>query len=212
MSPGLFGVTIQQALFIAPCSHAFHYKCIRPLLELHHPSFSCPLCRTFANLEEDVEVDVEVDEASMADACAAAQATPVPSTPAVAQAEHSRERPDPGAETEVELDGSRLPASLRRRPATTIPATEVVDLTEDADEEMLDASALPALPEDNSDELQDESRRASPVSGERSNRSAEYLIEPDGEASGSGEADSGASGSDVSGHGDAGILTNKRKR
>ncbi|KAI0071678.1 SMAD/FHA domain-containing protein, partial [Panus rudis PR-1116 ss-1] len=51
----LFAETINQALFIAPCSHTFHYKCIRPLLETHHPAFSCPLCRTFANLEEDVE-------------------------------------------------------------------------------------------------------------------------------------------------------------
>ncbi|KAG6807353.1 hypothetical protein H0H92_007887 [Tricholoma furcatifolium] len=57
----LFAVTIRQALFIAPCSHTFHYKCIRPLLEAHHPAFSCPLCRTFADLEEDVEVEVEVD-------------------------------------------------------------------------------------------------------------------------------------------------------
>ncbi|KAG6818768.1 hypothetical protein H0H93_001980, partial [Arthromyces matolae] len=54
----LFSVTIRQALFIAPCSHTFHYKCIRPLLETHHPAFSCPLCRTFADLEEDVEVEV----------------------------------------------------------------------------------------------------------------------------------------------------------
>ncbi|KAJ6574524.1 SMAD/FHA domain-containing protein, partial [Mycena capillaripes] len=54
-SPGLFPVSIRQALFIAPCSHAFHYKCLRPLLEAHHPAFSCPLCRTFADLEEDVE-------------------------------------------------------------------------------------------------------------------------------------------------------------
>ncbi|PPQ75050.1 hypothetical protein CVT24_010463 [Panaeolus cyanescens] len=58
----LFGVTIRQALFIAPCSHTFHYKCIRPLLEAHHPAFSCPLCRTYADLEEDVEVDAEIDE------------------------------------------------------------------------------------------------------------------------------------------------------
>ncbi|KAG8899329.1 hypothetical protein FRB99_006778 [Tulasnella sp. 403] len=53
----LFAVSVCQSLFIAPCSHAFHYKCIRPLLELHHPGFSCPLCRTFADLEADVEVD-----------------------------------------------------------------------------------------------------------------------------------------------------------
>ncbi|PPQ78464.1 hypothetical protein CVT25_011859 [Psilocybe cyanescens] len=58
----LFGVTIRQALFIAPCSHTFHYKCIRPLLESHHPAFSCPLCRTFADLEEDVEVEIEYEE------------------------------------------------------------------------------------------------------------------------------------------------------
>ena len=56
---GLFSVTIRQALFIAPCSHTFHYKCIRPLLESHHPAFSCPLCRTFADLEDDVEIEVE---------------------------------------------------------------------------------------------------------------------------------------------------------
>ncbi|KAG9081326.1 hypothetical protein FRC06_005641 [Ceratobasidium sp. 370] len=51
----LFPVAILQSLFIAPCSHCFHYKCIRPLLIKHHPGFSCPLCRTFADLEEDVE-------------------------------------------------------------------------------------------------------------------------------------------------------------
>lgn len=55
----LFAVTIRQALFIAPCSHAFHYKCIRPLLEAHSSAFSCPLCRTFADLDEDVEVEAE---------------------------------------------------------------------------------------------------------------------------------------------------------
>ena len=53
----LFGVNVCQALFIAPCSHTYHYKCIRPLLQMHHPGFSCPLCRTFADLEADVETD-----------------------------------------------------------------------------------------------------------------------------------------------------------
>ncbi|CDZ97828.1 FOG: FHA domain [Phaffia rhodozyma] len=53
----LFSVTICQSLFIAPCSHVFHYKCIRPLLQQHYPGFSCPLCRSFADLEEDVETE-----------------------------------------------------------------------------------------------------------------------------------------------------------
>ncbi|KAF9035693.1 hypothetical protein BDZ89DRAFT_946817, partial [Hymenopellis radicata] len=56
----IFTVSIRQALFIVPCSHTFHYKCIRPLLENHHPAFTCPLCRTFADLEEDVEVEVGI--------------------------------------------------------------------------------------------------------------------------------------------------------
>ncbi|PKI85389.1 hypothetical protein MVES_000303 [Malassezia vespertilionis] len=55
----LFKIAVCQALFIAPCSHAFHYKCIRPLLQLHHPGFMCPLCRTFSNLDEDVDDDEE---------------------------------------------------------------------------------------------------------------------------------------------------------
>ncbi|KAF8885372.1 hypothetical protein CPB84DRAFT_131767 [Gymnopilus junonius] len=70
----LFSVTIRQALFIAPCSHTFHYKCIRPLLESHHPAFSCPLCRTFADLEEDVEVEIEYEEDADVEADADADA------------------------------------------------------------------------------------------------------------------------------------------
>ncbi|KAI0691437.1 hypothetical protein BC835DRAFT_1547369 [Cytidiella melzeri] len=220
----LFSVTIRQALFIAPCSHAFHYKCIRPLLEQHHPAFSCPLCRTFANLEEDVEVEIEADEASIAEASAmiasvAAVGTPLAAsaTPIVGHGEHSRERPDAGAETEVEQDGvgSRITYSLRRRPAHAASYMEVVDLTEDADEEMADASALPALPEDVMDDLEDSGRSRelsqSPDSGRR-NRSAELLFEPDGEASGSGEAEAVASGSDSSGGHGEDMMNNKRKR
>lgn len=39
---------------------SYHYKCIRPLLQMHHPGFSCPLCRTFADLDADVEEDDEL--------------------------------------------------------------------------------------------------------------------------------------------------------
>ncbi|KAJ3737511.1 hypothetical protein DFJ43DRAFT_987248, partial [Lentinula guzmanii] len=57
----LFPIAINQALFISPCSHTFHFKCIRPMVEAHFPSWSCPLCRSFADLEEDVEVEAEMD-------------------------------------------------------------------------------------------------------------------------------------------------------
>ncbi|KAF8340228.1 hypothetical protein F5887DRAFT_888699, partial [Amanita rubescens] len=53
----LFAVLIRQALFIAPCSHAFHYKLFRPLIEARHPAFSCPLCRIYADLEENAKAE-----------------------------------------------------------------------------------------------------------------------------------------------------------
>ncbi|TRM59030.1 hypothetical protein BD626DRAFT_409606 [Schizophyllum amplum] len=123
----LFAVTIRQALFIAPCSHTFHYKCIRPLLESHHPAFSCPLCRTFADLEEDVEVELMEDPADES----AQDEVSVEVHPAVVAATAERER-EAGAETEVEPDA--MPTRGRRG------AQQVIDLTDDqldeADEHM----------------------------------------------------------------------------
>ena len=42
-----------QALFLAPCSHCFHYKCVTTLLGAGF-MFQCPLCRQVANLEASV--------------------------------------------------------------------------------------------------------------------------------------------------------------
>lgn len=44
-----------QALFVAPCSHSYHYKCIRPTLNESHPYFSCFICRKYHDLEAPVE-------------------------------------------------------------------------------------------------------------------------------------------------------------
>ncbi|KAI9511960.1 SMAD/FHA domain-containing protein [Russula earlei] len=148
----LFSVTIRQALFIAPCSHAFHYKCIRPLLETHHPAFLCPLCRTFANLEEDVEIDVasidledEAAEEALVPVAAPEEAEIMMLSPNIA-----RERD--GAETEVEPEAG-ISGNLRRIP---VPPS-IIDLAEESDDdrdaEMADAShhddepPLPPLPE-----------------------------------------------------------------
>lgn len=42
-----------------------HFKCIRPLITTNYPGFSCPLCRTYANLEADVEVELEAWETDL---------------------------------------------------------------------------------------------------------------------------------------------------
>ncbi|KAI9003481.1 hypothetical protein DFJ74DRAFT_626270 [Hyaloraphidium curvatum] len=43
-----------QALFLAPCSHCFHFKCIKPLIDQQGVMFLCPMCRQVANLEASV--------------------------------------------------------------------------------------------------------------------------------------------------------------
>lgn len=44
-----------QAVFISPCSHSWHYKCIRPIIIKSYPQFYCPNCRSMCDLETDIE-------------------------------------------------------------------------------------------------------------------------------------------------------------
>lgn len=51
-----------QSLFVAPCSHTWHYKCIRVIINgPYWPNFTCPNCRTVADLEAEIE-DTRGDE------------------------------------------------------------------------------------------------------------------------------------------------------
>lgn len=47
-----------QALFISPCSHSWHYKCIRPVIIKSYPQFYCPNCRSMCDLETDIEDEI----------------------------------------------------------------------------------------------------------------------------------------------------------
>lgn len=51
-----------QALFVAPCSHVWHYKCIREIIYPSWPSFQCPNCRAYADLEADVDPPEEDED------------------------------------------------------------------------------------------------------------------------------------------------------
>lgn len=53
----LFSIAPAQALFVAPCSHTYHFKCIRPLILQTYPAFMCCVCRKYADLEASVEVE-----------------------------------------------------------------------------------------------------------------------------------------------------------
>ena len=53
-----------QSLFVAPCSHVWHYKCIRPILNDPRtwPQFLCPNCRAVTDLEADVDDPYDYEE------------------------------------------------------------------------------------------------------------------------------------------------------
>ncbi|KAF2835343.1 hypothetical protein M501DRAFT_910584, partial [Patellaria atrata CBS 101060] len=52
----LMAIAPCQALFVAPCSHVWHYKCIRRILNgSTWPNFLCPNCRAVAYLEADID-------------------------------------------------------------------------------------------------------------------------------------------------------------
>ncbi|KAI9847668.1 MAG: hypothetical protein M1838_000814 [Thelocarpon superellum] len=52
----LFSIAPCQSLFVAPCSHVWHYSCIRPILNgTTWPQFLCPNCRAVADLEAEVD-------------------------------------------------------------------------------------------------------------------------------------------------------------
>ncbi|ORY19577.1 FHA domain-containing protein [Clohesyomyces aquaticus] len=67
----LMSIAPCQSLFVAPCSHVWHYKCIRPILNgPTWPNFLCPNCRAVADLEADVEDPGDFEEWESADAAA----------------------------------------------------------------------------------------------------------------------------------------------
>ncbi|KAJ3012390.1 hypothetical protein HKX48_006299 [Thoreauomyces humboldtii] len=45
-----------QALFLAPCSHCYHFRCVRSLVA-RDAMFLCPLCRQVANLDASVSME-----------------------------------------------------------------------------------------------------------------------------------------------------------
>jgi hypothetical protein len=45
-----------QALFFAPCSHCYHFKCVVSLIS-QSPMFQCPMCRQVANLTASVSYE-----------------------------------------------------------------------------------------------------------------------------------------------------------
>ncbi|KAF4496721.1 dma1, component of spindle assembly checkpoint [Fusarium agapanthi] len=83
-----------QSLFVAPCSHTWHFKCVRSLLSSpQYPIFICPNCRAGADLEADVDELAEewqqLKNEAEAEASTPAQADTEPETDPVSAAADS---------------------------------------------------------------------------------------------------------------------------
>lgn len=121
-----------QFLFVAPCAHTWHYKCIRPMLEGKnntYPQFQCPNCRAYWDLTADVDVDLEMEDDSPNEAEENANTDTAPAadepsagvtvTPAAAVV-----TPDPA---------SRSGTLLSRRQATNPASPEIASMTQAID-------------------------------------------------------------------------------
>ncbi|KAL0084450.1 hypothetical protein J3Q64DRAFT_1699818 [Phycomyces blakesleeanus] len=100
-----------QALFISPCAHSYHYKCIRPLLK-SHPGFQCPICRTYSDLEASV---AEVEELIKPKAIKT-----------VHSHSHSHSRPRPPPLSFSSCVSSSSSSSPPSSPLTAVPVTPIV--------------------------------------------------------------------------------------
>lgn len=108
-----------QSLFVAPCSHTWHFKCVRALLTSpQYPIFICPNCRAGADLEADVEEPTE-DWQNMEDFEDPEQ--PVPATVVHA--------PVPETEEEEEEAESAFPSRPDEPVEATVQETDAMDVT-----------------------------------------------------------------------------------
>ncbi|KAK3505050.1 hypothetical protein B0T13DRAFT_24929 [Neurospora crassa] len=90
-----------QSLFVAPCSHTWHYKCIRSLLSSpSYPQFICPNCRAAADLEaevddpedwEQLEADEQMEDAVYVQDESQASSNDAQARPAAATSSHQHE-------------------------------------------------------------------------------------------------------------------------
>ncbi|KAI1457116.1 hypothetical protein F4805DRAFT_201408 [Annulohypoxylon moriforme] len=122
-----------QSLFVAPCSHTWHYKCIREMLTgPSWPIFICPNCRATADL--DAEVDEPSDEWQQLDSGIedtqeekpthpVSQATEIVESPATSPVESTGDEHQPSSEVDagdvtMQIDSSAVQTTLLRHAAT----------------------------------------------------------------------------------------------
>ncbi|KAI9148009.1 E3 ubiquitin-protein ligase DMA2 [Paramyrothecium foliicola] len=117
-----------QSLFVAPCSHTWHFKCVRSLLTSpQYPIFICPNCRAGADLEADVDEPseewerLEEEEAEMDDKPSPSSEQPAATGAAPAETEDSSVQDGDAMEVTVHISPSGSPNGTSSLPPPSAP-------------------------------------------------------------------------------------------
>ncbi|KAL1844412.1 hypothetical protein VTJ49DRAFT_91 [Mycothermus thermophilus] len=118
-----------QCLFVAPCSHTWHYKCIRSLLTSpSYPIFMCPNCRATADLEAEVEDPEDWGQQFDPDELPAASQQQQQQQPSPGPADVNPDVPDRPSERRRSVEISR-PVPQQQQQQQQPQQTEVPDVT-----------------------------------------------------------------------------------
>ncbi|KAK4146117.1 uncharacterized protein C8A04DRAFT_10004 [Dichotomopilus funicola] len=128
-----FNIAPCQCLFVAPCSHTWHYKCIRSLLASpSYPIFICPNCRAATDLEAEVE-DPEEWEQLDSDEGVAAQEGALLQAPNIESNNTNGPVPAPPRRSRESVRSARLHAAqqqqqqhFQRPPSNEVPEVTMI--------------------------------------------------------------------------------------
>ncbi|KAL2024704.1 hypothetical protein VTK56DRAFT_6905 [Thermocarpiscus australiensis] len=113
-----------QSLFVAPCSHTWHYKCIRSLLSSpSYPIFICPNCRAAADLEAEVEDPEEWEQLDSDEGDRAQQEGALLQAPSNSDNSHGNDAPAPPRRSrESQRNNTRIPPLSPQQQASEFQA------------------------------------------------------------------------------------------
>jgi len=117
-----------QCLFVAPCSHTWHYKCIRSLLASpSYPIFICPNCRAAADLEAEVEDPEEWEQLDSDEGAAAQDGALLQPPPADPNNANSTATPAPRRSRESTRSTRLFAAQQQTQPAEVADVGMLID-------------------------------------------------------------------------------------
>jgi hypothetical protein len=117
---------------VAPCSHTWHYKCIRVIINgPHWPHFICPNCRTVADLEAELDdplAEEEWEQVDDADPIEDREATAAPEEIPIMQ--YASRQVDSSEATQAPVEALREDSDQEQSVPSDAEVAEVSDVSD----------------------------------------------------------------------------------